>query len=135
MSSKNEGDRSRPRRLSLDGFTDGRLHFRRRIFLQQLQELFGLPSRRFAAGEGRIEKLSCARNHNISWSVDLTNGSDSHNFLHFSSLNISLGAESKINLLYVLQSPRIVAIGQAFRHSNEKLKRRGARCLRRTDDR
>jgi hypothetical protein len=32
---------------------------------------------------------------------------DSHKFLHFSNLNISLGAESKINSLCVFQSPRI----------------------------
>jgi hypothetical protein len=32
---------------------------------------------------------------------------DSYNFLHFSNLNISLGAESKINSLCVFQSSRI----------------------------
>ena len=32
---------------------------------------------------------------------------DSYNFLHFSNLNIFLGAESKINSLCVFQSPRI----------------------------
>jgi len=37
----------------------------------------------------------------------MTHGNDSHNFLHFSNLNIYLGAESKINSLCVFQSPRI----------------------------
>jgi hypothetical protein len=36
-----------------------------------------------------------------------THENDSHNFLHFSNLNISPGAESKINSLCVFQSPRI----------------------------
>jgi hypothetical protein len=40
-------------------------------------------------------------------SVNLTYENDSHNFLHFSNLNISLGAESKINSLCVFQSSRI----------------------------
>jgi endonuclease YncB( thermonuclease family) len=39
--------------------------------------------------------------------ADPTYENDSHNFLHFSNLNISLGAESKINLLCVVQSSRI----------------------------
>jgi hypothetical protein len=37
----------------------------------------------------------------------MTYENDSHNFLHLSNLNISLGAESKINSLCVFQSPRI----------------------------
>jgi hypothetical protein len=38
---------------------------------------------------------------------DSTYENDSYNFLHFFNLNISLGAESKINSLCVFQSPRI----------------------------
>jgi len=34
----------------------------------------------------------------------MAQGNDSHNFLHFSDLNISLGVESKINSLCVFQS-------------------------------
>jgi hypothetical protein len=40
-------------------------------------------------------------------SIYMTDENDSHNFLHFSNLNISLGAEFKINSLCVFQSSRI----------------------------
>ena len=43
----------------------------------------------------------------ISKHLKPTHENDSHNFLHFSNLNISLSAESKINSLCVFQSPRI----------------------------
>ena len=59
------------------------------------------------ASLSRLKRLLFGPRSDTRMKTNPTYENDSHNFLHFSNLNISLGAESKINSLCVVQSSRI----------------------------